>query len=102
LETARGARRRGKEEDVDEQAIFRKIQSILAERLGKDPEEITMESLLNEDLEVDSLDLVDLSMTLEDEYGIDILEGDTGEVITVGDVIRLVLDRLLEREGEVK
>lgn len=87
---------------MDEQAIFRKIQSILAERLGKDPEEITMESLLNEDLEVDSLDLVDLSMTLEDEYGIDILEGDTGEVITVGDVIRLVLDRLLEREGEVK
>ncbi|MDI6873422.1 acyl carrier protein [Candidatus Solincola sp.] len=87
---------------MDEQALFRKVQSVLAERLARDPGEITRESRLQEDLEVDSLDLVDLSMVLEDEYGIDILEGEVGDIVTVGDVVRLVLDRLLQKEGEVK
>lgn len=100
--TARPARRGGKEDEVDEQAVFRKVQSVLAERLARDPGEITRESRLQEDLEVDSLDLVDLSMVLEDEYGIDILGGDIGDIVTVGDVVKLVLDRLLEKEGEMK
>lgn len=100
--TAWPARRGGKEDEVDEQALFRKVQSVLAERLARDPGEITRESRLQEDLEVDSLDLVDLSMVLEDEYGIDILEGEVGDIVTVGDVVRLVLDRLLQKEGEVK
>ncbi len=96
------AERGGKEEALDEQAVFEKVREILAERLGKGAEGITRESRLNEDLEVDSLDLVDLSMTLEDEYGIDILEGDAADIVTVGDVVKLVLDRVPEREGEAR
>lgn len=87
---------------MDEREVFEKVREILAERLGRDAKEINGESRLDEDLEVDSLDLVDLSMILEDEYGIDILEGETRDIFTVGDVVRLVLDLVLEREGGVK
>ncbi len=87
---------------MDEQAVFRKVQAILADRLARDAEEITIDSRLEEDLEVDSLDLVDLSMILEEEYGIDILEGDAADIKVVADVVRLVLDRLAQRDGEVR
>ncbi len=87
---------------MDEKAIFQRIKAILEERLAIPEDGIKWDSLLKEDLEVDSLDLVNLSMIVEDEYGIDILDGDVEDIRTVGDVVNLIKSRLLSRDGEIK
>ncbi len=91
-----------KGDEMDEQAIFERVRAILEERLAVPQDGITWDSLLKEDLEVDSLDLVNLSMVVEDEYGIDILDGEAEDIRTVGDVVRLIKNSLLSRDGEAK
>ena len=51
---------------------FEKIRALLAEQLDIDPAKITMESDIMSDFEADSLDIVDMVMTLEDEFGIEL------------------------------
>ena len=51
---------------------FEKIRALLAEQLDIDPAKITMESDIMSDFEADSLDIVDMVMTLEDEFGIEV------------------------------
>ncbi|MBO7330956.1 MAG: acyl carrier protein [Alistipes sp.] len=55
--------------------IFNKLKALIAEQLGVDEENITLEATFVEDLGVDSLDLVELSMALETEFGLDEMEG---------------------------
>ena len=62
---------------------FEKIRALLAEQLDLDPAKITMESDIMNDFEADSLDIVDMVMTLEDEFGIEVPR-------TVGDVVNFV------------
>ncbi len=52
--------------------VFEKIRDIIAEQLGADASEITMETNLMKDLEADSLDAVEIIMAIEEEYGIEI------------------------------
>ena len=52
--------------------VFEKIRDIIAEQLGADASEITMDTDLMKDLEADSLDAVEIIMAIEDEYGIEI------------------------------
>ena len=52
--------------------MFEKVQAIIANELGIDKDQITMESRLAEDLGADSLDAVELIMALEDEFGIEV------------------------------
>lgn len=71
--------------------VFEKLQQLLAEEFSIEPEEITMETSFIEDLEADSLDLVEMMMALEDEFGIDpITEEEAAKIKTVGDVVALV------------
>ena len=56
--------------------VFEKVQEIIAEKLGMDESEITMDSSLEDDLEVDSLDIVDIVTALEDEFQIEIPQDD--------------------------
>ena len=51
---------------------FEKIRALLAEQLDIDPAKITMDSDIMGDFEADSLDIVDMVMTLEDEFGIEV------------------------------
>ena len=51
---------------------FEKIRALLAEQLDVDPAKITLESDIMSDFEADSLDIVDMVMTLEDEFGIEV------------------------------
>ena len=51
--------------------IFEKLKSLIAEQFNVDEDSITMETSFADDLNADSVDLVDLSMALEEEYGID-------------------------------
>ena len=64
-----------------------KIRSILAEQLSLNPDEVTEESNFREDLGVDSLDLFELLMSLEEEYGFEIPAEDLEGLQTVGDLI---------------
>ncbi len=67
---------------------FDKIKEIIAEQLGKDPDEITMETSFKDDLEADSLDLFQIINDIEDEFDIKI--EDAEEISTVADAVKFV------------
>ncbi|MBR5534796.1 MAG: acyl carrier protein [Ruminiclostridium sp.] len=68
--------------------IFNKLKALIAEQLGVDEDTITLEATFVDDLGVDSLDLVELSMALEDEFGIEeMAEEDMANIKTVGDLV---------------
>ncbi len=69
---------------------FEKIRELLAKQMDIPEETITMESRLDEDLKADSLDLVELVMDLEQEYGMQIPEEDLPNIHTVGDIVRIL------------
>lgn len=73
--------------------IFEKVAAILAEQLDAEEESITLETNLVEDLGADSLDVVDLVMTLEDEFDMEIPDEDIVDVRTVGDIVKYLEDR---------
>ncbi len=68
---------------------FEKIRALLAEQLDVDPAKITMDSDIMSDFEADSLDIVDMVMTLEDEFGIEVPDDAIESLRTVGDVVTL-------------
>ncbi|MBR0286330.1 MAG: acyl carrier protein [Bacteroidales bacterium] len=67
--------------------MFEKVQTILAKQLRKDPSTITMNSLIKKDLGADSLDILQLLMRIEDQYGIVIPDQELAKFETVGDVV---------------
>ena len=69
---------------------FERIRELLAEQLDIDAEKITLESDILEDFEADSLDVVDIVMSLEDEFGVEIPDEAIEGFRTVGDVVRFV------------
>ena len=64
-----------------------KMKSIIAEQLNIDASEITLESNFKDDLNADSLDLFEMVMALEDNYGVEIPSEDLEKLLTVGDVV---------------
>ena len=68
---------------------FEKIRALLAEQLDIDPAKITMDSDIMGDFEADSLDIVDMVMTLEDEFGIEVPDDAIESLRTVGDVVNI-------------
>jgi len=69
---------------------FEKIRDIIAKQLDLDPESITMESRLVEDLKADSLDVVELIMDMEQEFDLEIPDEELPKVQTVGDIVNYV------------
>jgi acyl carrier protein len=67
--------------------VFENVKKILSGQLGIDEKKITLESRLIEDLGADSLDLVDLLMTLENEYNITIPDAKAQSMKTIKDVV---------------
>ncbi len=67
--------------------MLEKIQNILSEQLNIDPADVTVNASFKEDLGVDSLDLFELLMSLEEEYGFEIPAEDMDSLQTVGNVI---------------
>ncbi len=76
--------------------MYEKMKEMIAERLSIDEDKITMEARFNEDLDADSLDLFDLVMALEDEYGIEIPTDDLEQLTTVGAFINYLKDHGIE------
>lgn len=70
--------------------MFEKVCKMLAEQLGIEAESIRPEQEVVKDLGADSLDVVELMMALEDEYGITLPEGDVENVKTVQDIVDMM------------
>ncbi|MEG0296046.1 MAG: acyl carrier protein [Clostridium sp.] len=70
--------------------MFDKIKEIIADKLSINEEDITMDASFVEDLNADSLDIVELIMALEDELEMEIPDEDVEGFTTVGDVVKYV------------
>ncbi len=70
--------------------ITDKVIALVAEQLNLDPKTITTESNILEDLGADSLDIIEMLMTLEDEYGITIPDEKISQVKTIGQIVALI------------
>jgi acyl carrier protein len=74
--------------------LFEKIKDIIVEQLGAEPDKVTMEARFREDLEADSLDLVELIMAFEDEFGGEISDEEAQQIKTVGQAVNYLGKRM--------
>lgn len=74
--------------------IFEKLQSIIAEQLELDAETITYDSHILDDLGADSLDVVDLIMSVEDEFGVEVPDEALENIRTVEDMVKYIEDNM--------
>lgn len=73
--------------------IFEKVKEITVEQLGVEEDTVTMEASFINDLEADSLDIVELMMALEEEFDIEIPDEDAEKIGTVGDAVEYIKDK---------
>ena len=71
-----------------------KVKKLLAEQLNIDAEKITESSKVIEDLGADSLDVVEMLMTLEDEFNVTVSDEESVGLKTVGDIVKLIESKL--------
>ncbi len=75
--------------------MFEKLCEIIAEQFDVDVDTITADTAFEADLQADSVDLVDLSMALEDEFGMEEMEeDDIAAIVTVGDLYKYMQEHL--------
>lgn len=75
--------------------MFEKLCKLIADQFGVEPDAVTADTAFVDDLGADSVDLVDLSMALEEEFGMEEMEAEEIEaIVTVGDLYKYMQDHL--------
>ena len=74
--------------------VFEKLKDIICEQLEVDAERVTMESNIMDDFDADSLDLVDIVMSVEDEFEVEVPEDAVEKMKTVGDVVKFIEENM--------
>ena len=74
--------------------IFEKIKIMLAEQLGVDEERLSLETDFARDLEADSLDVVELLMSIEDEFGVEIPDEEIENIKTIGNLVDYIQNNM--------
>ncbi len=71
-------------------SIFERLKKIVVDQLGVEADQVTMEAKFRDDLKADSLDLVELIMAIEEEFGGEVSDEDAQKIVTVGDAVRYI------------
>jgi acyl carrier protein len=79
---------------IDMSDTLTEVKEIIVDLLGVDENKVTPEARFREDLEADSLDLVELIMAFEDKFGGEISDEDAQQITTVGEVVTYIDDRM--------
>ncbi|ASS91590.1 MAG: acyl carrier protein [Bacillaceae bacterium] len=74
--------------------VLERVTKIIVDRLGVDESEVKLESSFKDDLGADSLDVVELVMELEDEFGMEISDEEAEQIVTVGDAVNYIQSKL--------
>lgn len=78
---------------MNEQQVFDKIRTIIVDQLGVDEDKITRDTTFQDDLGADSLEIVELVMEMEDQFGREIPDEDAENLTTVGKAVDYVLSQ---------
>jgi acyl carrier protein len=84
------------EEKMD---VFQEVKGIIVDLLDVEPDQVTTEASFKEDLEADSLDLVELLMAFEDKFGSQIPDEDVKKILTVGNAVAYIEKRMQEDQA---
>ncbi|MBR4581603.1 MAG: acyl carrier protein [Lachnospiraceae bacterium] len=76
--------------------MFDKIKSIMMDQLNIDENDITEDTSFKDDLGLDSLDLFELAMAMEEEFGVEIPQEDLESIVTVGDAVEYIKENGIE------
>ena len=79
---------------MSSEEIFEKVKAIIVEQLGVADTAVTMEASFIDDLGADSVDIVELVMSIEEEFDIEIPDSDAEKVVTVGDVVDYIKENV--------
>jgi acyl carrier protein len=80
--------------NMDQTEVFEKVKAIIVEQLGVDESAVTMEARFREDLEADSLDLVELIMAFEEEFGGEIEDEEAEAITSVGGAVTFLMGKM--------
>jgi acyl carrier protein len=86
--------------EVTSESCAEKVQEIIRNNIGADAEKITPDANFMRDLGCDSLDCVDLVMTFEDAFGVEITDGEAESAPTVGQMVVLINSKLAAKGGQ--
>ena len=75
---------------MSENEIFEKLKTIVVEQLGVEEEKIKLEATFVDDLAADSLDVVELLMSIEEEFEMEIPDADAEKIVSIGDVVEYI------------
>ncbi len=74
-------------------AILDEVKEIITKYIKIDPERITLESRLNEDLDADSIDVADVVMDIEEKYGFEFSDEDAENIVAIKDLVKVIEER---------
>jgi len=75
---------------MENEEIFEKVKAVIIDGLGVDESIVKEDASFIDDLSADSLDIVELVMSLEEEFGIEIPDTEAEKIVTVGDVVKYI------------